>query len=275
MSNYVPLSREQHNRLRLAQSRSYAPFKTVTSVPIILDEITLAAREYPILFPEGEAQMPFVLTGMRPETNAFVDDAGNWLAHYIPLDVRKYPFGLSATPAAASGAEAVDEEEEGKTRYTLCIDPEAPDLKDLDGPLVFQPQGALCGGAKARADIAKRLLERNAVTKILVQVLEDAGLLVPREISMNLGLEKRKLRGFRVVDEKKLNALSDEDFADLRNKGGLPLAYAQLMSMANLRLGPLAGQSNSAPMDAGSDKSSGEDFDLSGFADDEDFDIFH
>ncbi|WP_223427369.1 SapC family protein [Tateyamaria pelophila] len=274
MSTYVPLNREQHDRLRLAQTRSYAPFRTVTSVPIILDEMTMAAREYPILFPEGEAQMPFVLMGMTPETNAFVDEAGNWLANYIPLDVRKYPFGLSATPAAASGAEAVAEDE-GKTRYTLCIDPEAPDLEDLDGPLVFQPQGALCDGAKARADIAQRLLERSAITKALVQVLEDAGLLVPREISMNLGLEKRRLRGFRVVDEKKLNALSDEDFTNLRNKGGLPLVYAQLMSMANLRLGPLAGQRKSAPVDAGSDQPSSQDFDLSGFADDEDFDIFH
>ena len=218
--------------------------------------------------------MPFVLTGVTPDTNAFVDATGKWLANYIPLDVRRYPFGLTATSVPESKAE-----EEGKSSYTLCIDPKDPDLEALDGPLIFQPQGALCDGAKARVDVAQRLLERRVITKILVEVLDDAGLLVAREISINLGLEKRKLRGFRVVDEKKLNGLSDEAFTDLRNKGGLPLVYAQLMSMANLKLGPLAGQINPTSADADSNqvanKLSDDALDLSLFANEDDFDIFN
>lgn len=273
MATYVPLSKERHDRLRLAQTRSYTPFQTVTSVPIILDEIAAAAREYPILFPEDGGGLPFILTGMTPETNAFVDEAGDWTANYIPLDVRKFPFGL----LEETGTKLT---EDGKTQYTLGIDPEAQDLKALEGPRVFTPQGELCEEAKIRTDIAQKILERRAITKTLVHILDDAGLLVSREISMNLGVDKRKLRGFRIVDEKKLNALSDEDFIDLRNKGGLPLVYAQLMSMANLRLGPLAGQVNpkstASVSDQVSNKPSDDGLDLSLFAnDDGDFDIFH
>jgi hypothetical protein len=45
-----------------------------------------------------------------------------------------------------------------------------------------------------------------------------------------------------VVDEQKLNGLSDAKFNKLRKAGALPLVYAHLLSMANLRQGVIAGK---------------------------------
>jgi len=50
------------------------------------------------------------------------------------------------------------------------------------------------------------------------------------------------LGGFEVVDEKALNGLSPEAHLRLRDAGALPLVYAHLLSLANLRQGALAGK---------------------------------
>lgn len=270
MVNFEPLSQSKHARLRIGSADSYGAFRETTLVPIILEEIPMVAREYPIIFPEKGADLPCVLTGVQPNTNAFVDESGHWEANYIPLDVRKYPFGL--TPASG------EPDADGQTRYTLCINPTAEAFADLEGARVFQPNGELSHEAKVKSDYAQKLITKAPTAKAMVQALDDAGLLVPRHIQVNLGMEKRNIQGFRVVDEKKLNGLSDEAFAALRNMGLLPLIYAQLMSMANFRLGRLSGQIASTTTSQASSetsKKSSSDIDLSMFADDGDFEISH
>ena len=268
MARYEPLNRQTHERLRCGPTRSYRFAAEKTLVPIILDEIAAIAREYPIIFPLGEAPLPNALVGMRPRTNAFVTDKGAWLADYIPMQIRHHPFALTRTPDAQPG--------DGKAQFTLCIAPEAEECADLDGPRVFNPDGSLGPEAAQKAEMAKLLLERSAITRAMVRVLEEAGLLVERSIKMKLlDEEPRVVQGFRVVDEQKLNQMPDEAFVGLRNKGVLPLVYAHLMSMANLRQGVLAGQVNPTkePKAAEVPAQSVEDLDLAMFGDDGDIDI--
>lgn len=266
---YEPLNQEKHERLRLGDTESYRFAAETTLVPIILDEIAVVAREYPVIFPDNESGLPCALTGMRPETNAYVDDRGHWRADYIPLQIRQHPFALTEV--------AGDVGEDGKKRFTLCIDPDAAEFTDLEGELVFDSNGRLGEKASAKGEMAKQLQERSGITRALVRLLDEAGLLVERQIKMKLfNDETRQVQGFRVVDEKVLNAMSDEDFVALRNKGALPLVYAQLMSMANFRQGVLAGQVKpKAPAQEKKKKDEGG-IDLDMFIDDSgDFEIFH
>ncbi|TVS05003.1 MAG: hypothetical protein EA407_02880 [Rhodobacteraceae bacterium] len=268
MASYEPLNRQTHERLRCGPTRSYRFAAEKTLVPIILDEIAAVAREYPIIFPTGEAALPCAMVGMRPRTNAFVSDKGAWLADYIPMQIRHHPFALTRTPEAQPG--------DGKAQFTLCIDHTAEECADLEGPRVFNPDGSLAPEATQKAEMAKLLLERSGITKAMVQVLDEAGLLVERSVKMKLlDEEPRVVQGFRVVDEQKLNQMPDADFVALRNKGVLPLVYAHLMSMANLRQGVLAGQitpPRRVPvLDAPAVPS--EDLDLSVFGDEGDIDI--
>jgi hypothetical protein len=263
------LNREKHERLRLGPTTDYRFAATTTLVPIILDEIAVVAREYPIIFPNNATGLPCALTGMRPKSNAYVDDDGRWQADYIPMHIRQQPFALSVIPGA--------KQEDGKTRYSLAINPAAPEFQNLEGVHVFAPDGQLSPEASAKAELAKRLVGRQGITKAMVKILNEAGILADRSISMKLlDEEPRKVQGFRVVDEKKLNALPDSEFAALRNKGVLPLVYAQLMSMANLHQGVLAGQVGPRvpEQDVNTSKKEGIDLDL--YVDDSgEINLFH
>lgn len=271
MAGYEHLNREKHERLRFGPTKDYRFAAEMTLVPIILDEIAAIAREYPIIFPVGDMALPCALVGMRPETNAYVDDQGHWMADYIPLQIRQHPFALAEVPDS--------QQEDGKKRFTLCLNPEAEEFKDLEGARVFHSTGALSPEASAKGELAKKLIERSGITKAMVQVLDKSGLLVERSIKMKLfNDELRTVQGFKVIDEKKLNEMPDEDFVALRNKGVLPLVYAQMMSMANFRQGRLAGQirPKAAGDAADTKKTVDSDFDIGIFADDDgDFDIFH
>ena len=270
MAKYAPLNRTTHERLSMGPTLSYGFARTTTLVPIILDEIAVVAREYPIIFPDNETGLPCALTGMRPETNAYVDDKEHWRADYIPIQLRQHPFAMTEVPGA---------QQDGKTRYTLCIDTGAREFSDLEGAWVFEADGTLTPTAKEKADLAQKLIKRSGITKAMVKLLDETGLLAERSIRMKLKdeVEPRQVQGFRVVDEKKLNELADEEFVVLRNKGVLPLVYAQLMSMANLKQGVLAGQVKpKAPAQDEKKKKDEGGIDLDMFIDDSgDFEIFH
>jgi hypothetical protein len=91
-----------------------------------------------------------------------------------------------------------------------------------------------------RVDLLKRVQADAGPTRRLVQQLRAAGVLAERTIAIRRpGEPERRLSGLQGVDEQKLGALSDADFASLR-RGALPLAYAQLLSWPNLWRGPLA-----------------------------------
>jgi hypothetical protein len=271
MAAYEHLNRQKHDRLRFGPTLDYRFAAEMTLVPIIIDEITVVVREYPIIFPVGDIGLPCALVGMRPETNAFVDDQGQWIADYIPLKIRQHPFALAETPNT--------QQEDGKKQFSLCLDLEAEEFKDLEGARVFDSTGTLSPEVAAKGDLAKKLIERTGITNAMVRVLEKSELLVERSIKMRMfNDEVHNVQGFKVIDEKKLNGMPDEDYVALRNKGVMPLIYAQLMSMANLRQGLLAGQVNpSKGLDSGGPaKKSAGDFDLSMFAsDDGDFDMSH
>jgi len=79
-----------------------------------------------------------------------------------------------------------------------------------------------------------------------VKALDDAGLITPWELNLKQGEEVVPVTGLFRVDEAALNKLDDDDFLTLRKAGGLPVVYAQLLSMTQLtvleRLGQLQGQ---------------------------------
>ena len=68
------------------------------------------------------------------------------------------------------------------------------------------------------------------------EVLEEGVLSIPAagDKKSGEGLSSREIRGFLVVNEKKLRELSDDKVAELHRSGALGVAYAQLMSMQNL-----------------------------------------
>jgi len=85
-------------------------------------------------------------------------------------------------------------------------------------------------------------------------------LMVPLNIHVQSGEATRDVVGLYRIDEEALLALPDDAFLELRRASALPLAYAQLISMAqiavlgeraNVRMATL--QQPTAPVTAGGD----------------------
>src|SRR5690348_1160535 len=86
-----------HGKLRLDRSCGFGFAATAQFVPLGLEEIEAAARDYPILF-TGDAQpMAIALLGLQSGQNLFVQQDGAWQSQtYVPAYVRAFPFLFAA-----------------------------------------------------------------------------------------------------------------------------------------------------------------------------------
>jgi hypothetical protein len=89
----------------------------------------------------------------------------------------------------------------------------------------------------------RKIREQETVTSRMVSEIRAAGLLIERSIRVKTkDRGEVQVKGLEFVNEKLLNELPHDAFAKLRDAGALPLIYAHLLSMANLRQGVLAGK---------------------------------
>ncbi|MCG5498989.1 SapC family protein [Ectothiorhodospira variabilis] len=227
-------------------------------VPLIYSEVADAAREFPLVFMEGKP-LVYALLGLESGVNAYVGREGDWRATYQPARLRAYPFGLSPVG-------------EGD-RYALVLDAAYTPVGEL-GESLFDGDDKPTAFVQGRLEFLKRLHQGQGLTERLVSALRDVGVLVPLGVRVRDAQgQMKRLEGVEQVDEKALNGLDDARFNELRRSGALPLAYASLLSLANMRLGPIAGHYRQMP-DQGS-KPEGLDMEsLFGHGDDLSFD-FH
>jgi hypothetical protein len=229
----TPLKFSEHGQLHVLETNDYSYARGELLAPIVFDEMADVAREYPIVFPDNQTDMPYALMGLEAGQNAYVREDGRWAASYIPLAIRQYPFALQRDTSTAA--------EDG--RFMVMFDPKAPQLTAPHGHPVFTADGQLSEHMKERIKLLERRQKRLAATRLSVQALRAAGVLSERVVNIRTGQDEvRKIGGMQVVDEARLNELPDDDFNTLRRQGGLPLAYAHLLSWANFRQGPIGGK---------------------------------
>jgi hypothetical protein len=221
------LRHQTHGKLKLSATVDWGFTSNQMLCPIVLNEIANCAREFPIVFIKDRPTV-YALLGVEKDTNAYVSAKGVWQANYIPAHFRAYPFDLVRVP-----------NKDGE--YALIIDEQSQQVQNGHQPL-FEgetPSNAL----KARIDLLHAIKREEAPTAAIVATLHEHDLLIDRGIRVRRdGEERTPIGGLQVVDEKKLNALSDAAFNALRKEGALPLIYAHLLSMANLRQGVIAGK---------------------------------
>lgn len=218
----VPLNDAQHKNLRMAPVKTYGFSQRANSVPIVLAELPMVTKEYPVAFvknPEGE-YLPVALLGLRDKENLFVDAAGAWSANYIPAFVRRYPF----VPANGANGQLV-----------VCIDAEAECFRGDDGQALFsngKPAPALDhamgylrefhASGLAAAAACRRLAAHDLFREVGTQAQLPGG-------------ERFRLSGLQVIDEEKLRLLDATAVNDLFRHGDLLLVHAHLLSMVNMQ----------------------------------------
>jgi DNA-binding NarL/FixJ family response regulator len=215
------LSRSKHANLRFHPVDSFGHARTLSFVPLTIDEVGEASKSLPVVFAPGGKPRPIALLGVHGG-NAFVDDAGAWAKGvYIPALIRAYPFALAKT---AKGDD-----------IAVAIDRSAPQFGSDGGEPLFDPDGQ---PGKVLAQAQRYLLEFHRAgerTDTLCQMLKEAGLLVGADVRRPDG-KPALLPAVTVVDRNKLGALADETLLAWTKNGLLAAIHAHLNSLSNIRV---------------------------------------
>ena len=222
-----PLSSDLHANWRIRTANA-APFMTKQhAVPLTVEEFPLVQRYMPIVFSVGDDAVPLGLMGLNEGVNVFFGADGRVKEGenlYIPAYVRRYPYLL---------ARLRPESEE----LSLCFDP----TSDTIG--AFDEGDALFEDGKP-TELVQNILKFNEEfeiagqkTNAFLKELNDLGLLMDGEVAIQPeGAEQPYIyRGFRMVDEAKLNDLRGDQLRKMAQNGMLPLIYAHLFSLGLMR----------------------------------------
>ena len=235
MTELAAITPERHAKKVWNRVTNYAFAAADTVIPLVGAELSKVAPAMPIGFIKQEAGYQLVaITSLQPGMNLYVAPDGKWLVPYIPSALRAYPFRLL--------------QQESSDELILCVN-EASGLvveNTEDGNAFFDDQDKPTQGIKDILNFLSEVEANRAATQVAVNALADAGLIIPWAQNLKQGEKVVPVEGLFHVDEAALNKLDDEDFLALRKAGGLPVAYAQLLSMNQLavleRLGEIQGQ---------------------------------
>ncbi|MBK5969011.1 MULTISPECIES: SapC family protein [Thiorhodovibrio] len=233
MTQFVPISAEQHASLRWRRYTSYGFAQQTHLAAVVGAELPKAAMSLPIaLIPRSGATggqsedkpgyMFVALLGLEPSVNLFVAPDGRWLGRYIPAALRGHPFRLAQA---------------GEDKLALCVDQDSGLIgEDGDEPF-FDQNNEVAEPVKQVMEFLTQIERNRTATLGICDRLQAQGLIQPWPVKLQ-GADggERTLEGLFRIDEAALNALSAEGLAELRDAGALSLAYCQLLSMQQLSL---------------------------------------
>lgn len=222
MPNYQVITRERHGAKRWLRYTGYAFAMHEAVLPLALAELAKAALSLPIGFiAQGDGFVPAAVMSLQPEKNLFVAADGRWIHGYIPAAVRGYPFRL---------AKATD------GRQVLCIDEDSGLVIDgPDGESFFDDEGKPVQALREIMDFLEQTEQSRQAAARACAVLSKHHLIQQWPIIVHQTASgERKIDGLFRIDEAALNQLGADALLEVRNAGGLHIAYCQLLSMQHL-----------------------------------------
>lgn len=228
MPNFQPVTKTRHGNQRWLRYSSYAFAQRDGILPLSLAELPKATMTLVIAFVEQKDGFnPVALMGLHPDKNMYLTPDGRWVHGYIPTTCRSYPFRFMNTPDG---------------QQILCVDEDSGLMSDgPEGEAFFDEAGS---PGTALHEILQLLSQNEQSMKITVAacaVLNKHHLIQPWPITIKLDAGEKQIQGLFCIDEAALNQLAAEDLFEVRNAGGLLIAYSQLLSMQHLGfLGQLA-----------------------------------
>jgi len=189
-------------------------------LPLIVHEFAKAGSAMPVIFikqnAESKEYQPAGLLGLKPEENLFYADE-KWQGDYLPAVVTHHPFAMVPTQGEES-------------RLQMLINESSAQYGETEGDALFE-DGKETEYLTKRKESLGNYFNSMQVTREFTKALAEKDLLIEQTLSVDINGEKVQLNGLFLVDEKKLNELSDEDHLALRKRGFLAPIYAHLGSL--------------------------------------------
>jgi hypothetical protein len=233
------LNAHRHAALRLRVGSAFHYAAGLHMAALMQPEFARAGALYPIVFVEdrdNDTFRPMALLGLQPGENVFVDGEGRWCASYIPAVVRSYPFALAR-------AHRPD-------RFTVCIDAASDLFSTTEGTPLFDAAGLPTAALDTAQQHLGELWRMQRQTDAFVRTLAERNLFTPLTVRVLRGEQALEVAGAYVVNEQRLDGLSDERLFALRRHGWLASVYAHLGSLLQMeRLeggAPLRGEAAAA-----------------------------
>ena len=227
MADYHVITRERHGHQYWLKQSGHRFAASDALCPLVAQELPKAVLCLPIGFiVEGDCFVPVAVQGLTSGQNLWVAADGRWLASYIPAPYRSYPFRMAPT----------DQGEQ-----VLCIDEASGLISESAGEPFFNDDGTPGKAVLEILEFFNQIEANRQLTRSMCAVLQQHGLIQPWPITVQGEHGEQKVEGLFRIDEAALNALSAEALSEVRNAGGLTMAYCQLLSMQHLStLGTLA-----------------------------------
>ncbi len=187
-------------------------------------------KEYPILFrknPETQKFHATVLLGLSQGENLFLNPTvkAGWDAYYIPAVIAKGPFLIGFQSDSDNNKVPV-----------IHIDLDHPKANNENGYPLFLEHGGNGPYLDHIGSILKIIHQGITIQDAMFNAFGELNLIEPIDIEVDLPRgEKHRLVGNFTINEEKLMALGGQQLEKLSKLGFLPLAYAVITSMTNIR----------------------------------------
>lgn len=218
----VPITLKEHKDLRVKPINGFSFAAKVNIASVMAHEFSRASSIYPIVFLEDQDSFkPVALLGLEQGENLFIDADNKWRASYIPAIIRRYPFALAKIG-------------EGD-RYTVCIDQESEYVsKSGDGERLFNDDGTPSASIDRVKKYLSELQQMDLFTAEFCKYCEEKNLFTPLNMKVRVKNEIKNISGAYVINEERLNKLSNETFLEMHTKRYLPIIYSHLSSLAQI-----------------------------------------
>jgi hypothetical protein len=219
----TPINKEKHAGYKVKAIDSFKFASNFHIASVMVHEFVRAASVYPIVFLEDKAQdefRPVTLLSLDAGENLFVGDDGKWQASYVPAIIRRYPFALAKTPDQDS--------------YTVCIDEDSEYVGTTDGQALFDDAGEPTAVIENVKRYLGELQQMEAFTKAFCHFLSENNLFTPLNMRVRAADQIKNVTGCYVINEERLNNLSDKKFLDIKEKRYLAPIYSHLTSLSQI-----------------------------------------
>ena len=221
--NLTPINRERHAAKKIVAAKGFDFPGNFHLASVMVHEFVRASGTYPIVFLEdkpSDSFRPVVLLGLDAGENLFVGADGKWDASYIPAIIRRYPFALAKT--------------DNDDQFTVCIDEDSPLVSDSEGQAMFGEDGTPTEVIENVKRYLGELQQMEAFTTAFSQFFSQHNMFTPLNMRVRQQDQVKNVTGCYVINEERINNLSDERFLELREKRYLAPLYAHLNSLVQI-----------------------------------------
>ncbi len=220
--NLVVLDRKQHKDFKISKLENLSFAKQTAFIPVMASEIELISADFPVVFTADEDISIVSIISLGGDCLA-LDTENKWITSYVPSHLRKYPFSLANT-------------KDKPEQKIVLIDEDSSLFSKSKGKQLFKKDGEQSEVLKNAVDFLTTHENQMIISKDLAKLISDSGILEDREISIGEGDEKKVLlKGFKVINREKLNALDDDILASWVRRGIIGIIGAHMKSLNNIK----------------------------------------